>query len=172
MMADKDFLLLSESIDKIKNMLNGDGYFSLEDEDSIKDICPYYKEAGNLILSTWQLVKDKGLKSFFSQNYDEHSLIGDLVTTLESYYYLMGDSENLFKVLINEIPSVDRITFFIFFDTHINIYLSEISRYAKSKNESRSWTLYKALITLRNNSNIIIQNDLSTLEQLSELWAI
>ncbi len=171
-MADKDFLLLFESLEKIKNMLNGDGYFSLEDEDSIKDIRPYYKDAGNLILSTWQLFKDKGFKSFFSQNYDEHSLIGDLVTILESYYYLIGDSENLFKVLINEIPPIDRITFFIFFDTHINIYLSEITRYAKEKNESRSWALYNTLKSLRYNSSIIVQNDLSTLEQLSELWEI
>jgi hypothetical protein len=153
-------------------MLNGDGYFSLEDEDSIKEIRPFYKDAGNLILSTWQLVKDKGFQSFFSQNYDEHSLIGDLVTTLESYYYLIDDSENLFKILSNEVPAVDRITSFIFFDTHINIYRSEITRYAKEKNEIRSWALYKALIDLRNNSSIIIQNDLSTLEQLSELWEI
>lgn len=171
-MADTEFLLLYDSLNKIKNMLNGDGYFSLEDEDSINDIRPYYKEAGDLILSTWQLVKEKGFKSFFSQSYDEHSLIGDLVTTLESYYYLNGDSDNLFNVLINDIPSIDKITFFIFFDTHINIYLSEISRYAKEKNELRSWALYKALISLRNNNSIIIQNDLSTLEQLAGLWEI
>ena len=55
------------------------------------------------------------------------------MTILESYYYLIGESENDFKVLINEIAPVDRITFFIFFDKHINIYISEITRYAKEK---------------------------------------
>jgi hypothetical protein len=168
-MADDDFLELSQSLEKIREVLQGDGYFSIDDVDSISESRTYYSRASKLIISTWEMVKKKGFKIFFSQSYEEHTMIGEIVTILESYYYLIEDYDNLYKTLVNEIPSVDSVTFFIFFDTHIYIYLSEISRYAKEKNEQKAKTLYNTLLKLKNNQNIIIPKDFSTLEQLSNL---
>jgi len=171
-MSDTEFMSLYLSLEKIREALQGDGYFSLDEEDSVREARSSYEVAGHLIVSTWEMVKDRGFKTFFSGDYEEHSLLGDLVTTLESYYYLIGDFDKLYNILVHDLPSVDKITSFIPFDTHIYIYRSEIARYAKLGNESKSWTLYNTLINLRNNRNEIIPKNLTALEQLSELWAI
>lgn len=168
-MVDADFLLLYQSLEKIRDILNGDGYFSIDNEDSVKEARAFYSKAGELIISTWEIVKRKGFEAFFVQSYEGHSMIGDLVTNLESYYYLIEDYDNLYKVLVNEIPPVDNVTFFIFFDTHIYIYLSEISRYAKERNEQKAKILYNTLLNLKNNQNLIIPKNISTLKQLSDL---
>lgn len=162
-------IMIMEMKEKIEEILNGNVVVDLYDENSIEASRKCYEEASEMIVILNSFIKNNFLGDKAPQYGHSYLFLGDVAIMMQVHHWLMGFTEELYSVMVDYIPLLDKNTQMFFTEDSIYIYKYEISRYAKEGNLNKAKKLYEVLINL-NQKIFMLPLDLKGNEDFINLW--